>query len=633
MRNLRGYWKYIVGILSIGLMIFQLYTAGFGVLPDIVQRSVHLGFVLSLCFILKPVSKKAPKDYVPFYDIMLVIISVLSTMFLLVNYQKLLWDPLKWLNYFDVFFAAVTVILVLEASRRCVGWIFPILAILFLIYAYFGPYFPGTWGHQRFSFDLIFQTFYHTTNGIWGTMVGISATMLAMFGIFGAVLSITGGSQTFIKLGQKLTGKSTGGQGKVALVASGLFGMISGSAMANVAATGTFTIPLMKKAGYSNEWAAAISAVGSTGGQIMPPIMGAAAFIMAQLLGISYLTIVVAAIVPAILYYLGAYVAIHFISLKKGIRGKAIKETISFGDYMIIAVPIVVFLFFLAGGYTVTTAAFYSTILGFITAILVVSFSKKNFSLLPSKSSKLFYDVSISGSVSILNMASLLAGSQIVITLISLTGFGVKLSDLIVSMGQSNLFLSLILSMVVCIILGMGLPTTAAYVLAAAVLAPALISLNLAPLVAHLFVFFFSCLATITPPVCAAVYLSSGIAEADWLKTGFLSVLIALPAFIVPYTFVYNKSLLLMGSTANVIMSVITAIIGVTAIGIGVAGFIKNDLNIFYRLLLILSGVLMVIPEVITSLIGIILFAVVYILNSKILKKRRMNSYEKNSIA
>jgi TRAP transporter 4TM/12TM fusion protein len=621
MRNLQGYWKYIVSILSIGLVIFQLYTAGFGVLPDIVQRSVHLGFVLTLCFILKPANKKAPKNYVPFYDIILAIISALSAIFLLLNYQKILWDPLKWLNYFDVFFAVVTVILVLEASRRCVGWIFPILAIFFLIYAYFGPYFPGMWGHQRFSFGLIFQTFYHSTNGIWGKMVGISATMLAMFGIFSSVLSATGGAQTFIKLGQILTGKSIGGQGKVALIASGLFGMISGSAMANVVATGTFTIPLMKKVRYSNEWAAAISAVGSTGGQIMPPIMGAGAFIMAQLLGISYLKIALAGIIPAILYYLGAYVAVHFISLKEGIRGESIKEKINFSDYIIIFVPIVIFIYFLARGYTVTTAAFYSTIGGFITSVLVFSISKKNFSILPSKSSKLFYDISISSSASILDMASLLAGSQITITLISMTGFGVKLSDLIVSIGQNNLFLCLILSMVVCIILGMGLPTTAAYVLAAAILAPALISLNLEPLIAHLFVFFFSTLATITPPVCAAVYLSSGIAQADWLKTGILSVLIALPAFIVPYTFVYNQSLLLMGSTTDVTIAVITALIGVIAIGIGIAGFIKNDLNMFYRTLLILSGVLMVIPEIIVSLIGIIVFAVVYILNTMFLKE------------
>jgi len=229
----------------------------------------------------------------------------------------------------------------------------------------------------------------------------------------------------------------------------------------------------------------------------------------------------------------------------------------------------------------------------------------------------LFYDVSMSSAASILDMASLLAGSQITITLISMTGFGIKLSDLIVSIGHDNLFLCLLLSMIVCIILGMGLPTTAAYVLAAAILAPALISLKLDPLVAHLFVFFFSTLATITPPVCAAVYLSAGMAQANWVRTGILSCLIALPAFIVPYTFAYNKALLLVGSMTNIVISVITAVIGVAAIGMGVAGYIKKELSITYRLLLIVAGVLMVIPEYIESIAGIIVFGVIYFLNSR----------------
>ena len=625
MRKLSGFWKCFVTILSIALIIFQLYTAAFGLFPDIVQRSIHLFFILTLCFILKPARKGRTLDKVPVIDVIFMLVAASSTLYMIFSYNKILWDPLQWISPFDAFFAVALVILILEASRRTVGLTFPIMAVIFLIYARFGEYFPGDWGHQNFTFSFIFQTFYHSTNGIWGTMVGISATMLAMFGIFGAVLSATGGSQTFIKIGQKLTGKSVGGPGKVSLISSGLFGMISGSAMANVVATGTFTIPLMKKSKYNNEWSAAISAVGSTGGQIMPPMMGAGAFIMAQLISVPYIKIAVSAIIPALLYYLGAYISVHYISLKQGIRGQDMKEKISFMEYTIIFVPIAVFIFLLVCSYTVTTAAFYATVGAIITCAICYFITSKSLSKAVKDTGKLCFNVSLSGASSILDMAALLGGSQIVISLISMTGFGVKLSNLIVSIGQNHLFLCLILSMVVCIILGMGLPTTAAYVLAAAILAPALISLNMEPLIAHLFVFYFSCLATITPPVCAAVFLASGIAESKWVKTGFLSCFIALPGFVVPYTFVYNKSLLLIGSFGNIITSVITAIIGVLFIGMAIAGYTNKNINAIARLAFVVGGIMLLIPNLMWSIVGLAICVVTFVMNSnmqQILKKR-----------
>ena len=340
MRKLTGFPKILVSLLSISLVLFHLVTSGFGMMPDLKQRSIHLFFVLTLCFLLKPATKKEKdSEKVPFYDWILVGLAGASMGYILVIYDTVIWNPLQWVNTFDIFCAVTAVLIILEASRRCVGMTFPIFAVLFIIYAYFGEYFPGTWGHQQFSFNYIFQVLYHSTNGLWGTMVGISATMLAMFGIFGSLLSVSGGSQTFIKIGELVTGKSTGGPGKVALIASGLFGMISGSAMGNVVATGTFTIPMMKKSGYNNEWAAAISAVGSTGGQLMPPIMGAAAFIMAQLTGIPYLNIAKSAIVPALLYYLGAMVAVHYYSSRADIRGKGEKHKLDYKELAIIFVP------------------------------------------------------------------------------------------------------------------------------------------------------------------------------------------------------------------------------------------------------------------------------------------------------
>ncbi len=612
---------HVVSVLSSGLILFHLYTAFFGILPDIYQRNTHLGFVLALCFILKPATPRSPRDRVPFYDLVFVALSIASALYITYIYQRILWDPLEWNGPLDIVFAVTTTLLVLEAGRRTVGWVFIILVSFFGIYALYGPYFPGIWGHGGYSLTMILQTFYHSTNGLWGTMTGISATLLAMFAVFSAVLSQTGGAETFVTMGQRLVGRSVGGQGKVALVASGLFGMISGSAMGNVMATGSFTIPMMKNAGYSAEWAAATSAVGSTGGQIMPPIMGAGAFIMAQLLGMNYLDIAVAAAVPAFLYYLAAFMSIHFISHKQRIRGDGKSaEHITMDRYFVVCAPLLVFLFFLARRYTVDVAALWSSMAGLVAFIIVFAAKERNPMVTARHSGSLMHKIALEAAAAILSMAALLASAQLVITLIQLSGFGIKMSDLIVSVGANNLFPCLVLSMVVCAILGMGLPTTAAYVLAAAVLAPPLIGLGVEPLVAHLFVFYYATLATITPPVCAAVYLSAGLAESNWLKTGFLSVLLGLPVFIVPYAFVYNRILLLdfTGETTFAIaVAFVTAILGVASMAMGIAGYNRRPLSMPLRLLAVAAGVLMIIPMLLPSAVGFVFFLGLYALTCK----------------
>ncbi len=621
MRKLTGFWRKVVVAMSVALVAFQLYTAGFGVLPDIQQRSVHLFFVLTMIYILKPIKKGVAVDHVPWYDIALAVLSLISTGYMFIIYEQILWDPSQWINTFDMICAVILTVLIIEASRRCVGLTFPIMAAFFLFYAAFGEIFPGDWAHKNFTFAKIFQNLYHTTNGIWGQMVGLSAGMLAMFGIFGAILSETGGSQTFIRFAEKLTGKTVGGPGKVSLIAAGLFGMVSGSAMANVVATGTFTIPMMRKAGYDKEWSAAISAVGSTGGQIMPPIMGSGAFIMAQLLGLGYLTIAKSAIIPAVLYYEGAFVALHYISRRLRIYGEEKHDKISVTEASIIFVPLVVFLIFLGMAFTVTKAAFFATIVGVVTFVVCRFLDTKSAGATLRDTGKLCFDTTMNGASSILSMAGLLAGAQISIALISQTGFGVKLSSMIVKVGQGNLFICLLLSMVVCFILGMGMPPTAAYVLAASVLAPPLADLGLAPLVAHLFVFYFSCIGAITPPVCAAVFLASGIADSNWLKTGALSVLLAIPAFVVPFTFAYNEALLLNGDMFNMVAGALTGFIGVYFIGMSIAGYTNKEVNKFFRLMLFVGGLLMIVPNNITSLIGLVISGVAYVASSDLKKK------------
>ncbi len=609
MRKLTGPWKVIVNVLSVALIAFQIFTTARGPYSDIIQRSIHLSFVLTLLFLLKPARKLKDgqeQHSVPWYDVILALLSAACCIYLVTIANRVLYDPLQWVSLFDKIAAVALVLLILEAARRSVGWTFPILGFAFLFYAFEGEIFPGIWGHQNFSFNLIFQTFYHNTRGIWGTMLGLSATMLAMFGIFGAILSGTGGAETFIRMGQRFTGRFTGGSGKVAVIASSLFGMISGSAIGNVVATGVFTIPSMKKAGYSNEWAATVEAVASTGGQIMPPIMGAAAFIMAQLIGVSYIEIAKAAILPAFLYYLSTFVAIHLVSVRDKILGSGEHPSIRIGEYLVILVPLAIFIGYLLSGYTVLVGAFYATIGALVTYILnFLIVSKGNVKEAGKQTGRVLWHTVKGGTNSIVDMCGILAGAQITVALINLTGFGVKLSDVIVSIGQGNVFLCLVCSMIVCIILGMGLPTTAAYVLGAAVLAPPLITLGLKPLVAHLFVMYYACLSAITPPVCVAVFMASGLAKAKWIKVGGIACMIALPVFIIPFTFCYNPALILEGELLPIIIGLVTAMIGVALIDICLVGYIKQPVKLIPRFLMLAGGVLLLIPDYIVSLIGL----------------------------
>ena len=607
MRKLNSTWTWVVRILSFGLVLFQLYTTAKGPFSDITQRSIHLAFVLTLLFILKPAKKVMadnPSGMVPWYDLVASLLSCSACIYLAMNARVLLYDPLKWLGPLDVFFSIALVVLILEASRRSVGWTFPILGSFFLFYAFFGEIFPGIWGHQNFSFNLVFQTFYHNTRGIWGTMLGLSATMLAMLGIFGAILSGTGGAETFIKLGQRFAGKYVGGTGKVAVFASTLFGMISGSAIGNVVATGVFTIPSMKKAGYTPEWAATIESVSSTGGQIMPPIMGAAAFIMSQLIGISYIVIAKAGLVPALLYFTSCLVAVHLISAKQKIQGSGEMPVVKVFELLVILVPLAIFIVYLLIGYTVLIGAFYATIGALITYTIMFIFETKNPKIVGKSVRKVCYTTVMNGTTSIVEMCGILAGSQITVSLINLTGFGVKLSDVIVTLGQGSPLMCLFFSMIVCIVLGMGLPTTAAYVLSAAVLAPPLIALGFQPLMVHLFIMYYASLSAITPPVCVAVFMASGIAKANWMKAGGLSCMIALPAFVIPFTFCYNPALLLIGPVGHVILSIITAFIGVIMIDISVAGYMIHPINMLHRVLFAFGGVLLLFPNIIISITG-----------------------------
>ncbi len=607
MRQLTGFWDRVVKALSVALILFQLYTTGVRPFSDIIQRSVHLAFVLTLVFLMKPMRKGRDLDRVPWYDVAFALLAAASSLYVTYIYDTIVYKPLIWVSAVDKVFAVVLVILILEASRRSVGWTFPILGTAFLVYAYWGELFPGIWRHQNFSFNKIFQTLYHNGTGIWGTMLGLSAGMLAMFSIFSAILAGTGGAETFIKMGQRITGQATGGSGKIAVVASSLFGMISGSAMGNVVATGVFTIPSMKRAGYTGEWAATIESVASTGGQILPPIMGAAAFIMAQLIGTSYLSIAKAAIIPAVLFYISCFVSIHLVSCRDGIRGERSRPEVKITEYVVILVPLAVFLFYLLRGYTVNMGAFWATLLALLTYLACFGVNTRELGATLRSTGSICFTTCVKGAGSIVEMCGILAGSQITIALISLTGFATKLSSIIVALGENSVFLCLLCSMLVCIILGMGLPTTAAYVLGASVLAPALITLGIPPLSAHLFVMYYACLSALTPPVCVAVFMASGLAKSNWFRTACICCMIALPIFVIPFTFCYNPALLLSGEPVEIVVAVVTAILGVVLVDICTVGYLRGRVGLPLRLVMLAGGLLLLIPSYLVSLAGLVI--------------------------
>ena len=631
MRKLSRELMIVVSVLSIMLLCFQVYTAIVGVFDDVIQRSVHLAFVLALCFLLKPVYKGQDTTKVPLYDYVLVVLSVASCVYITMIWSQVGWDPLMWVSPLDKMFAFITCFVVLEAGRRTIGWVFIVLSAAFIIYGLYGPYFPGMWAHKGFNVDTIFQYFYHTTNGIWGTMTGYAATMLAMFGIFGAVLSVTGGAETFIAMGRKMVGNTVGGAGKVALISSGIFGMFSGQPVANVMATGTFTIPMMKRAGYSNEWAGATVAVASTGGQIMPPIMGAGAFIMSQLTGITYYKIALAGIFPAILFYVGAYFAIHYESKKRNIIGCGENQptlAVSIKQSIVLFIPLFTFMFFIVAKYSVTLSACYASIIGFVVYLICFIPFKSGAKQSLKETASAFHKVSISSGNAIISLTTLMVSAQAAIVFIQFTGFGVKLSNLIMEIGRQNLFLCLLLAMIVCIILGMGLPATAAYIIGAAVLVSPMVQLGIPMLAAHMFVFYFAALSNITPPVCAGVYVSSSLADSNWFKTGILSCMIALPIFIIPFAFVYcNGMLFIPGSTiAETVMAFATASIGSFAIAIAIAGYRKRLLNNWMRAVFIVTGAFMVTPFVVPSILAFVVFVVMIVLD-ELVSRRDSNDY------
>jgi len=610
-RSLKGITGKIISIIAIAMSIFHLYTALFGVFESILQRSAHLSFALILTFaIYKPTKKVTKNENIPWYDWLFIVLSIAAYSYFIINAQTISsrMSYIESLTTLEIGIGIVAALLLIEATRRVIGNSLVVIIIIALIYGIWGHLLPGTLSHREFTLMWIVDHLFYTVTGIFSTPLGVSATFIFIFILFGKFLEVSGAGQFFIDLSVAGMGKYRGGPAKTAIVASSILGMISGSAVANTVTTGAFTIPLMKKTGYKGYFAGAVEAVASTGGQIMPPIMGASAFIIASYLGIPYMEVAIAAIIPALLYYLCLYVQVDLRSKRLGLVGLK-KEELPNGrkvlrEGFMFFIPLVVIIVMLALGYSPMRAGLFS-----IAITIVIATLKKATRI---SFAKLLTALDL-GARSAIETAIACAASGFIIGIIGLTGIGLKFSGLIIDLSGGILIITLIFTMITSIILGMGLPTVAAYIVQVPLTIPALIELGVSPLAAHLFVFYFAALSAITPPVALAAFAAAGLAGADPMKTGLTAVRLGLAAFIVPFMFVYGETLLLVGDVPSIILSTITAIIGIIGVGCAVEGWFLREAVWYERVILFIGAILMIIPGLMTDLIGFVILLAVYI--------------------
>ena len=635
-------WRqYITVFISVIFVIFQLYATLSGAITAQVLRATHLAFVQLLAFLLFPPTKNSPRNTLPWYDIVLGLIGAACWLYIVVNFDSLVRrsgnnTPL------DVAVGIVGILVLFESCRRIVGLPIMIIAGSFIVFAFAGKYLPGFLHHRGYSLQRVVCHLFYNTEGIMGTPIGACSTFIFLFILFGALLEKTGIGHFFIDVCNALAGGASGGPAKVAVLSSALLGTVSGSSVSNTVGSGSFTIPMMKKLGYKGEFAGAVEAAASTGGQIMPPIMGAAAFLMAESLGLPYITIVKAAVVPAILYFTGIFITVHLEAKKLGLKGLPKDQLPRFmplllkKGYMIL--PLVVIIYFLCAGKTAVFAA----LMGIIACVLVgfgVSVSDLAHGRKPSFGGKDIVEIMCTAARNIISVAIACGMAGIIIGIVTLTGLGLRLGNGLVMLAHGKLLLTLVFTMVASIILGMGAPTTANYLITSTITAGAIISLGIEPLAAHMFAFYFGIIADVTPPVALAAIAGAAIAKAKPMKTAINATKLAIGAFIIPYMFVYNSKMLMINASAlSVVMIIVTAILGMFGISVALEGYGFNNTGFFYnsrkgkatiiafdaleRILFAIAGLFCVIPEAKTDIIGVSLLAAL-IAYQLILKKVR----------
>jgi TRAP transporter 4TM/12TM fusion protein len=623
-RNLKGPAAVAATVIALLFSSFQLFTAYAGAFPDLIQRSIHIAFSIVLGFLMYAATSKSPRNRPSVVDLLSMALGLLVCVYAALNYDRIMMNP-GISNRWDLALGIIATALILEMTRRILNWILPAIALLTILYAFCGPYLPDALAHRGFSVDYILETLYMSTSGLWGTVTGVSATVVAGFLIFGSILFYTGGGEIFVDLAKAIAGRSYGGPAKVSCISSALFGTISGSAVANVVVDGVFNIPLMKRLKYKPEFAAAVEATASTGGQLVPPVMGAGAFIMAELTSTPYLKIALAATIPALLYYVGVASSVHFEARKSGLE-RIPKELIpafakTFPKSAPLFVPIALLIYLLVQGYDPTTSVFWAT----VASVGLYLITARSAGRLKERIRNLVSALEAGGKAMIL-VASLCACAQIVIGMFNLAGLGIRISEAVIGLSAGSKFLGLFFTMIVCIVLGMGLPTTAAYVLAASVTGPALIKLGLSPVAAHLFVFYFAIISAITPPVCAAVFAATAIAKSNWLATGWLAVRMGMGGFIAPFLFAYCPPLLFAGSPVEIIWNTLVSGLGVMAMAGAAMGYFGGRSRWHESLLLATGALFLLKPGLITDLVGLGTVTLIYVF-----QKRRQLLVEKKA--
>lgn len=602
----KGIMAKIVSAIAITFSVFQLYTATFGVLDAQLQRAVHLGFGLALVYLLYPSRKSWSRTRVHPLDVVLAILGAASPAYIVLEYKELVLRS-GTVTTPDLVIGLLGILLVVEATRRVVGIPMVTVVLCFIAYAFAGPYMPGVLAHRGLTLSQLVSHLYFTTEGIFGIPLGVSSTFIFLFILFGAYLESTGLGKFFIDLANSIAGWASGGPAKVAVLSSGLMGTVSGSSVANVVGTGSLTIPMMKKLGYHKNFAGAVEAAASTGGQLMPPVMGAAAFLMAEFVGVPYIDIVKAAVIPALLYFTGVWLGVHFEAKRNNLKGLPREQLPKFSRLFLerghLALPLVVIVYLLVSGYTPMRAALVAIVLSIVCSALRKSTRMKPVEIVRGLDK---------GARNVLSVLVACASAGIVIGVVTKTGVGLKLASGLLTLSGGLLLPTLFFTMITAIVLGMGVPTTANYVITSTIAAPAIIQMGVPVLAAHMFVFYFGIIADVTPPVALAAFAGAGIAGGNALRTGINASKLAIAAFIIPYMFVLSPVILMIDATAGtLILTTITAIIGMVALSSALIGYLADTCRPYERLLLIAGGLMMIKPGMMTDLAGFALFAVV----------------------
>jgi TRAP transporter 4TM/12TM fusion protein len=605
--------RWTVAAIAVAMSLYHMYAAAFGPPEALIFRGTHLLFALTLVFLLFPLVPRGGAWRIA--DAVLLAAGWAFVLHIFINYEyftnRIIY--IDELTATDKFFAVVSVLIVLEATRRVIGWALPLTAIVFVVYAAL---------LTNVKIPVLMEQIYFSTEGIFGSTLGVSASYVMLFVLFGAFMERSGTGQLFMDFAMSITGHAAGGPGKVAVVSSSLFGTVSGSAVANVMVDGPITIPLMKRTGFRPPFAAAVEAVASTGGQLMPPIMGAAAFVMAEFLAVPYAQVALWAVIPALLYYVAVFFAVHFEAKRYGLAGVPKSELPKLGQVMLqrghLFIPILIVLGGLLLGYSAPLSALVAALACLPVALLRTSTRG-------TISWRSVLSALEDGARNTLSVAMACACAGIVIGCVTITGLGITFTQVVIALAQDSLLLALVLTALAGIVLGMGMPTTPAYIVMVALLVPALIKLGAATPAAHMFAFYFAILSAITPPVALAVFASAGLAGANMWATGWAAMRAGAPAYIVPFMFIYEPALLMIGDWTTTLHAMVSATVGVMLLAAGLFGYLLRPVTHWQRVLLVAAAVLLIKPGWLTDLIGLALAAIVVVVQLSKAAERRGN--------